>query len=182
MGVLTEATKMKVLIVLLLTVGLCAARMCYECEQGSGSGCGKVVPGGSLTDPKKTCDTDEAFCKIKINDGKVIERDCSDTTDFPSDYKAVEGDSTKKCKETKGSAQKDCLCNSDLCDVDTMAAPDGDKTPTPTPSPSSSSSSSSTPSSTPTPTPNSSPCTGSSSTIASVTLLTSLLLAKAIFM
>merc|ERR1712038_1377712 len=153
MGVLTEATKMKVLIVLLLTVGLGSALECYECKQGSGSGCGKVVPGGSLTDPKKTCDTDEAFCKIKIVDDKVTERDCSDETDFPSDYKAVEGDSTKKCKKSRGDAQKDCLCNTDLCNVDTMAAPDGGKT-----------------------------GNGSPSTIASVTLLTSLFLAKAIFM
>merc|ERR1712183_65496 len=149
MGVLPGTTKMKVLIaLLLLTLGLGQARNCYECDEGSGLDCGRVVPGGSLDVRQKTCPDGKNFCQLRSLSGKIVERDCSDLMDFPADYEAVAGDHNKRCRKSKGGAQKDCLCNSDLCNVNTMATPN----------------------------------TASHSTIASVTLLTSLFLAKAIFM
>merc|ERR1712232_727161 len=126
MGVLTEATKMKVpLVLLLFTISLGSALECYECDnEGSGgSACGVVLPGGSLTDPKKTCGAGQTFCRIKSLNGKIHQRDCSDLTDFPADYEAVKGDSSKKCKKSKADSIKECLCSTDLCNENTMAAP-----------------------------------------------------------
>ena len=95
--------------------------------------------------PKKTCD-DNKFCKLRSIDGRIVLRDCSDITDFPDDYEPVAGDTNKRCKVSKGKSQKDCLCNSDLCNENTMAS------------------------------------TSNQSAMASITLLTSLLVTKAIFM
>merc|ERR1711997_74157 len=150
MGVLGKTLKMKVLIaILVLTVALGEARRkCYECKKGSGSDCGAVVPGGFLNDKEKTCPDNKNFCKLQIVEGKIVERDCSDVTDFPAGYEAVHGDEHKRCKPSRGGAQKDCLCDSDLCNIDTMASPN----------------------------------TSGPSAIVSITLLSSLLLAKAIFM
>jgi len=113
---------MKVLIVLLpLTIGLGAAMECYECDnEASGSNCGVVVPGGSLNDPKRSCSN---LCHIKSVNGRIHQRSCSDLEDFPDDYEAVSGDSTKRCKRSRADSIKDCLCDSDLCNVNTMAAP-----------------------------------------------------------
>merc|ERR1711981_429364 len=146
-------TKMKVLIALLfLTVGLGEALKCYECNEGSGDNigldCGAVVPGGSLDVREKTCPDGKTFCMLRSVNGKIDVRDCSDETNFPDEYEAVAGDPNKKCKKSRGDAQKDCLCKSDLCNIDTMASAN----------------------------------TSNPSTIASITLITSLLLAKAIFM
>ena len=79
-----------------------------------------VVPGGSLNDPKRTCSN---LCHIKSVNGRIHQRSCSDLEDFPDDYEAVSGDSTKRCKRSRADSIKDCLCDSDLCNVDTMAAP-----------------------------------------------------------
>merc|ERR1711874_116338 len=148
-GVLSATTKMKVLIaILVLAVALCETRKCYECNEGSGLECGRVVPGGSLDIKQKTCPGGKNFCKLMSLNGKITERNCSDLMDFPADYEPVAGDTNKRCRKTRGNAQKDCLCNSDLCNIDTMASPN----------------------------------TSNPSTIASITLLTSLLFAKAIFM
>merc|ERR1712183_856207 len=125
MGVLTETTKMKVLIALLvLTIGLGSALECYECDnEGSGSDCGPGVPGGSVTDPKKTCGAGQTFCRIKSVSGKIHQRSCSGLEDFPADYEAVNGDNTKKCKKSKADTIKECLCSTDLCNENFVAAP-----------------------------------------------------------
>ena len=183
---------MKVLIVLLLlTVRLGSALKCYECNkasvvayikrpsgasiisilifQGLGSDCEEGSRGtGSLRDSKKTCGDGKRFCIIKDVDFKTIERGCSDLKEFPEGYEAVDGDTTKKCKsnatlvktgDTPGGAElytlkrkKDCLCSTDLCNENMKA------------------------------TPTSTASTGNLSTIASLTLLTSLLLAMTIVM
>merc|ERR1712226_230119 len=156
MGVLAQTLKMKVLIVILvLTVALGKARKCYECGEAnsspendiSGSGCGQVVPGGSLNVPTMECH-DGHLCSLRSTNGNIDMRGCSDLRDFPAGYEAVAGDNNKRCKLSRGGAQKDCLCNSDLCNVNTMAGTN----------------------------------TSNPSAIVSITLLTSLLLAKAIFM
>ena len=113
---------MKVVILLLaLTLGLCEARKCYKCEGTGPDGCPPVAPGGSLNAEEETCSKSNALCELRSVNGKIEMRDCSDKTEFPDEYKAVAGDPNKRCKLSKNGAQKDCLCNSDLCNENTSA-------------------------------------------------------------
>ena len=135
---------MKVVILLLaLTLGLCEARKCYKCEGTGREACPPVAPGGSLNAEEETCSKSNALCKLRSVNGKIDMRDCSDKTELSVDYKAVEGDSKRKCGmlyAPTGEPLKECLCEGDFCN------------------------------------------TSNPSALASLTLITSLLITKAIFM
>merc|ERR1712113_10568 len=104
-----EHSSMKLLspasIVLSLSLGLeiTQARLCYDCDQGSG--CEGDISEDS-SDLTTKCHDDENLCKLRILNDK-IERGCTDFLDFPADYEAVSGDDNKRCRKTNDNSQKD---------------------------------------------------------------------------
>ena len=115
---------MKVLIaLLLLTVALGEALKCYECADSGNHPCSKTK-----TSKTKTCPPGKNFCRVQSLGGHIYQRDCWDHTDIPAGYEAVYGDIHKSCKTFMTpfpimEKQKDCFCDSDLCNFDTMASP-----------------------------------------------------------
>ena len=65
----------------------------------------------------KRCNPGQNLCELRSLSGNIDQRGCSNLSEFPEEYEAVNGDSNKRCKNGKAEGQKDCLCDIDLCNV-----------------------------------------------------------------